>query len=207
MPSICLKVSVPFCSLRKPYSRQFLETERLAPPSTVYGFLLSLVGEEDRNTHIGTRLAVAILCRPSVSILLRTKWRIKTKKLGPGIGNNKTPDYQEILTGLSFAVWVEEGALSDLIEIATHNPSQIDRFGGLSFGESRDMVNDVSVCDRLDRVGLWLTHDRMGHYPLPVWVDHIGSEKTCWRQFSLTENPLHEPPSEDKRWITIGPKR
>ena len=47
MEAISLMVSVPFCSFRKPYAREFFETERIPPPATVYGFLLSLIGEED----------------------------------------------------------------------------------------------------------------------------------------------------------------
>lgn len=205
MTSICLRVSVPFCSLRKPYSRQFLETERLTPPATVYGFLLSLVGEEDRNTHVGAKLALALLKRPSVSILLRTKWRVKTRRSGLGLGSNRAPDYQEVLNDLDFVVWIADGPLSGLIETAINDPSRINRFGGLSFGESRDMVNDVNICGNLERKGYWLTRDPEGHYPLPIWVDHVGSNKTRWGQFALQEGFLNEPPDEDKRWIVIAP--
>lgn len=206
MNSICLKVSVPFCSFRKPYARQFLETERVTPPATVYGFLLSLVGEENRSTYIGTNLAIGLLKRISVSTILRTKWRVKTKKLGPGIGNNRTLDYQEILNDLHIVIWVAVSPLSDKIETAINNPSQINRFGGLSLGESRDLVDDVRVCENLEVRGSWLINDPMGRYPLPVWVDHVGSQQTCWGHFSLVDDVLHEPPRDDKRWITIGPQ-
>ena len=105
MDAISLLVSVPICSFRKPYAREFFETERIPPPATVYGFLLSLVGEEDRHAYVGTRLAMAMVEEPSVSTILRTTWRIKSK-LPPGIGNNKKPDYQEVLTGLQVYVCV-----------------------------------------------------------------------------------------------------
>ncbi len=79
MSSINLRVSVPFCSFRKAYAREFLESERFPPPATVYGFLLSLVGEELRETYKGTRLAIAVVREAQVAQVLRTVWRVKKK--------------------------------------------------------------------------------------------------------------------------------
>ena len=42
---IGLYVTVPVACFRKGLAREYLETEPLPPPSTCYGFLLSLVGE------------------------------------------------------------------------------------------------------------------------------------------------------------------
>ena len=95
----CLAVSVPVCSFRKGFAREYLETEPAPPPSTVYGFLLSLVGEEDRNQHVGTRLSYALICKPQLSVVLRTAWRTKKKELPPGVGANRRPDYQQLLSG------------------------------------------------------------------------------------------------------------
>ena len=48
---IGLKVTVPIACFRKGMSRQYLETESIPHPSTCYGFLLSLVGETERERH------------------------------------------------------------------------------------------------------------------------------------------------------------
>ena len=44
-------VSVPVACFRKGLAREYLETEPIPPPSTCYGFLLSLVGETSRLRH------------------------------------------------------------------------------------------------------------------------------------------------------------
>lgn len=85
MGAISLYVSAPVCCFRRPYAREYLEAETVPPPTTVYGFLLSLVGEEERERYEGTRIAIAMLSQPAVSTVLRTAWRFKSKKHGPGL--------------------------------------------------------------------------------------------------------------------------
>src|SRR3974390_881137 len=70
-------VTVPVACFRKGLAREYLETEELPPPSTCYGFLLSLVGETRRPRHAGCRGAPFLLNKPEKSVVLRTLWRIK----------------------------------------------------------------------------------------------------------------------------------
>lgn len=203
MNGVSLRVTVPACSFRKAYAREFLESERVPPPATVYGFLLSLIGEEDRSRYIGSEIAVAVVNVPEVSTVLRTIWRVKKRVEGPGKGSNKRPDYQEILTGLEFGVWIKPGPLAEQL-CSLKSPENICRFGGLSLGESRDLVNDIDMDPAWHREdALWLTQDEEGEYPLPVWVDHVGSKGTVWGQFNLTTKPLTMPEAQDNRWIQI----
>jgi CRISPR-associated protein Cas5t len=172
----------------------------------VYGFLLSLVGEEDRCRHIGTRLAIAVVQQPAVSTVLRTAWRVKDRKLQPGAGSNRRPDYQEILTGLELAISVADGDLAGCLRRLADDPAGTVRFGGLSLGESRDLADEV----KFDPVwngqqGLWLVPDEKGQRPLPVWVDHVGSKGTRWVQFRLDQGPLQTPGEDDPCWIAIKP--
>jgi CRISPR-associated protein Cas5t len=208
MSEISMKIVVPVCSFRRPYAREFLETERVPSPATVYGFLLSLVGEEDRHVHIGTRLALSVTAVPRVSRVLRTAWRVKKSNVGPGIGSNRRPDYQEILTGLECGVWVWKGDLAERLCRVRDDPSSMTRYGGLSLGESRDLVDEVSFDPQwTPSSGRWLFREPQGHYPLPVWVDHVGSKGTHLQQFSVMDAPLTDPPAGDQRWITIEPVR
>ena len=71
-------VSVPIACFRKGLAREYLETEAIPPPSTCYGFLLSLVGDTDRSRHIGARVGPVMLSQPDLSVVLRTVWRIKS---------------------------------------------------------------------------------------------------------------------------------
>lgn len=200
-----LYLSAPVCSFRKGYAREYLETEEIPPPSTIYGFLLSLVGEEDRYKYLETEIAYALLSKPELSVVLRTVWRIKdNKKLKPGIGQNRRPDYQEILTGLEMVIFIREGELATRIADTGNNPHQTLRFGGLSLGESHDLINDVIWNPDLSGMkGRWLTGDHEGEYTLPVWVDHVGSKNTVWRQFSLLDETIQESGVAPRRWIKI----
>lgn len=202
--SVSLRLTVPVCGFRKGFAREYFETEEAPPPSTLYGFLLSLVGEEDRRRYLGTRLAYALLSQPELSLVLRSVWRIKEKS-PPGLGSNRRPDYQEILTGLELGIWVGPGELAKRLKEAAVNPRAIVRYGGLSLGESRDLINDLNWFPKWPkREALWLTTDPQGDLPLPLWVDHVGSKSTIWEQFRLAPGELSEPPASDPRWITIA---
>lgn len=203
--TVSLRVTAPICGFRKPYAREFLETERIPPPATVYGFLLSLVGEEDRATFSGSRIALAVINPPKVSRVVRSTWHVKKKKLDPGIGSNRKPDYQEILTGLEIGVWVDDGPLAERLRAAMRQPASVVRFGGLSLGESRDLVNDVTLDPAWeDEKCTWLFVDPEGENPLPVWVDHVGAAGTQWKQFKLVVGQPESPGAGDARWIEIS---
>ncbi|MGC8494912.1 MAG: type I-MYXAN CRISPR-associated protein Cas5/Cmx5/DevS [Syntrophobacteraceae bacterium] len=215
--TVWLRVTIPVCSLRRGYAREYLETERVPPPSTIYGFLLSLVGEEDRMRYIETNIAYAVLREPQISVVLRTAWRIKELQIGGkgkpktdqpiGTGSNKRPDYQEILTGLDLGIWVNQGGLADRLRAASANPESTDRYGGLSLGESRDLINDIWwFPDYGDLRGNWVVPREEGNLTLPIWVDHVGSEGTVWRPFILLEGRLACPPPDSSLWISIVPR-
>jgi CRISPR-associated protein Cas5t len=202
-PGISLRLRIPVCSFRKGYAREYFESETVPPPSTIYGFLLSLIGEEDRYRHVNARIAYALINQPELSVVLRTTWRIKDKS-PPGIGSNRRPDYQEILTGLELGVWIEPSPLAESVRIACESPSRIERYGGLSLGESRDLVNDIELFPTWSREdALWLVVDPKGYLALPVWVDHVGSTGTVWEQFRLHPYILEAPSGGDPRWIKI----
>jgi CRISPR-associated protein Cas5t len=196
-----LYVSVPVACFRKGLAREYLETEALPPPATCYGFLLSLVGETDRNRHIGCRVTPSLVGQAEKSVVLRTVWRIKSRKLLMGDGNNRMLARQELLTGVKFVLWLdssEEKGESPSLEQRTReaiaHPEQIDRFGGLSFGESAHLVDEVKCFDdnaAMDGT-IFLLADR-GRLTLPVWVDHVGSEGTRYVTGDLLPLPLVAP--------------
>ena len=100
-----IHMTVPVACFRKGLAREYLETEPLPPPSTCYGFLLSLVGETNRRRHVGSRVAPLLLNRPELSVVLRTVWRVKKTPLGsPG---NTRPDYQQLLSPVELIIWLD----------------------------------------------------------------------------------------------------
>lgn len=210
---IGLHVTVPIACFRKGSAREFLETESIPPPATCYGFLLSLIGEADRERHLNARVGPALLDQTSTSVVLRTIWRIKSLPLGAS-GNTK-PDYQQLLTGhspnlpfINLVIWLDSGneeakpTLEDRVQQALKDPASISRFGGLSLGESTHLVDSVSLID--DKLMHKLAGQRYqcfelsktGRFTLPVWVDHVSSENSVFVTGNLVNKPLEVPKPE-----------
>jgi len=198
-------VTVPVACFRKGLAREYLETELLPPPSTCYGFLLSLVGEEDRRRHVGARVCPVLLNRPSRSVVLRTVWRVKSKPLGsPG---NTRPDFQQLLTGVELLIWLDSSqekadgpTLQQRVQTALEAPEQIRRYGGLSLGESTHLVDQVKrFSPPSDKTGTAFLLKPRGPITLPVWVDHVGAKNTRYVTGELVESfPLDKPPAPDR---------
>lgn len=206
--TIALQVEVPIACFRQSRAREYAETYPVPPPSTVYGMLLSLTGEMDRYKHCGVELAISLISQPEKSTVIRTFRRFKKKELNAP--ENARPDYQELLTGLQFAVWIRSGNdagspnLVDRLQMAFSDPAAVDRFGGLSLGESRDLVNAVSLLPEGYRGESlqWLIQDEDGLLTLPYWVDHVGSKGTRWLRYALSESSDQLQPPEDA-WTAI----
>lgn len=205
--AVILRVDVPIASFPTSRSREYRETYPVPPPSTVYGMLLSLVGETDRYKHCGVRIAIALLSETAKSVTLRTMRRFKNKNIARK--ENIRPDFQEILTGIELMIWVDSGEdkaqpnLCDRITAAIANPSSITRFGVLCLGESRDLVNSVDLITEIDpNLTLnYLLQDEYGDLSLPYWVDHVGSNNTRWVRCSLEKRSSITPP--DSAWTTL----
>lgn len=207
--AIALFVSVPVASFRVPRAREYFETLPCPPPSTVYGMLLSLVGETNRHTHEGAELAMALVSQPGYSVVLRTLWRVKSKKQGLGQGENKRPDFQELLTRIHLVVWVRPGrseagtTLCERVKEVLARPGGVVRFGGLSLGESTHLVDEVRLLRTEDHTeGRMLVRNEQGDLSLPIWPNHVGSAGTRWEQFRLEDASINDmPPSS--AWVTI----
>lgn len=210
---ITLRVEVPYASFRKSYARSFAETYTLPPPATVYGMLLSLVGERFRQRHEGVRLAFAYKGIPPIATTLRKLSRYKYGVPSKQTKLGNAPDFIESLCDIEFLCWVDSSLEKDdarnlearLIE-AIEAPEKVERYGLLCLGLSDDAVNDVSLCQSIE--GNWhrLLPSTNGSIELPVWVDHIGSAKTRWNRYSL-ENTAQEitssPGETGWDWTTL----
>jgi CRISPR-associated protein Cas5t len=203
-----IRVTVPIACFRKGLAREFLETEPLPPPSTCYGFLLSLVGESKRDRHISSRVAPVLVDTPQQSVVLRTVWRVKKTPLGsPG---NTRPDYQQLLSHVELLIWLdsteelEQPTLEIRVRQALEKPASVNRFGGLSLGESTHLADEVSLfpgrfSDAFqNRPGQAFLRHEKGRLTLPVWVDHVGSAGTRYVTGNLESVPSlrRAPPRE-----------
>jgi CRISPR-associated protein Cas5t len=211
-----IRVTVPIACFRKGLAREYLETEPLPPPSTCYGFLLSLVGESKRDRHISCRIAPVLVDTPQQSVVLRTVWRVKKTPLGsPG---NTRPDYQQLLSHVELLIWLdsteelEQPTLEIRVRQALEKPSSVNRFGGLSLGESTHLVDEVSLFPGRfpesfqNRPGQAFLRHEKGRLTLPVWVDHVGSAGTRYVTGNLESVPLLSTAPPRERMPRIHPE-
>lgn len=204
---ITLHVEVPYASFRKSYARSFAETYLFPPPATVYGMLLSLVGEHFRAKHSGVKLAFAYTHRPKIATTLhklsRYKYGVGSKQLKYG----NTPDFIETLCGIEFLCWVDSSkelnngrSLEDRLFEAIETPEKVNRTGVVCLGLSDNAVNDISLIKDFDKVKdfaeawHWLTPQDDGQIELPVWVDHVGAYHTRWRRYHFDASPTSITP-------------
>lgn len=211
--ALALYVSVPVASFRNPHAREYLETYPCPPPSTIYGMLLSAVGETSRRAHAGAEIALAMISKPALSTVLRTKWRVKSRRAPLGKGENKVPDFQEVLTDVRMVVWVrrggEESASPPLVErlrqVLLHGASA-RRFGALSLGESTHLVDDFRAWRGEDgsRGRVLVRDDERGDLTLPIWADHVSSMRTRWGRYRLEDGEWGGGLPESA-WVRIVP--
>ena len=199
-------VTVPVACFRKGMAREYLETDPIPPPSTCYGFLLSLVGEIDRARHEYVSVTCGLIGTPDKSVVLRTVWRVKSKPLGSA--GNTRPDYQQLLTNIQLVMWIDSSRELDqsaTLESRVRDAlspdarSRIERFGGLSMGESTHLVDEVLQLDRYaarepeQSVRMFVLKDR-GRMTLPIWVDHVGSAGTRYVTGDLESRAVGDAP-------------
>lgn len=212
METIRLFISVPVASFRVPRAREYFETFPVPPPATVYGMLLSMIGEVNRRVYEGVDVAIGLLSKPAYSTVLRTLWRVKNKKDGLGLGVNRRPDFQELLTDVRLLVWVRnsveaESNLVRMIRSAFDSPYQINRFGGLCLGESTHLIDEIKVVEKpTEGPCRLLVKSDDGEFSLPIWADHVGSADTSWGQFTFQEVDFENSELIDQAWVKIQRK-
>jgi CRISPR-associated protein Cas5t len=214
---ITLHVDVPYASFRKSFARSFAETYPLPPPATVYGMLLSLVGEYFRKRHDGVRLAFAYKKLPRIATTLRklSRYKYGVPSKQSSLGN--APDFVETLCDIEFLCWIDSSqektvavginTLEQRLQDVLTAPGNVNRRGVLCLGLSDDAVNSVKLGDQFD--GKWhrLLPSDKGPIELPVWVDHVGAAHTRWRRFEFEDNasPITERPGgPDWGWTEIN---
>lgn len=205
---IALHIEVPYASFRKSYARSFAETYPFPPPATVYGMLLSYVGEYLRASHIGVKLAFAYKRQPKIATTLRKLSRYKYGVASKQSKVGNAPDYIETLCDIDFICWVDSSkekresdrSLEQRLIEAIQSPENVIRTGLVSLGLSDDTVNDVSLLQSVNDEWHWLNPSNTGQIELPIWVDHIGSYHTRWQRYDFEMLPslIDLSPSVDK---------
>lgn len=197
-----LYLECPCTSFPRSFARDYKETYLYPPPSTIYGFLLSLVGEEDLTAHLGVKLAIGIVGEESpISRIVRKQRHHKFSKTHMGTyppSQFSKPNFQELLTDLRVVVRLDSSGesasvkLDERVAIALATPDQITRFGGLSLGESWALINGIRNYRAEDGEICWLVKDNRGLIGLPTWINRQTTQG-AFQRFSLSaDNEFQE---------------
>ena len=219
---LVLRVDVPMTSLRPTWARAYQETYPAPPPSTVYGMLLSLAGVERdvKAKYSGVRIAIALAENEDYEMWQRREKARVLRKLrrlaqNPPKGKivdplaDRRPDYQELLLGLQFWLWLDDArsqlSLSDAVRKAL-DPNwraEVIRHGALCLGESSHLVNDIRVDVPRGR-GRFVAPKERGFLTMPTWIDY-GKDRSQVRTFEIgdIEDIGCDPPGEC--WVEISP--
>ncbi|MEA5511748.1 type I-MYXAN CRISPR-associated protein Cas5/Cmx5/DevS [Crocosphaera sp. UHCC 0190] len=192
-----LYLECPCTSFPRSFARDYKETYLYPPPSTIYGFLLSLVGEEDLTAHLGVKLAIGIIGNiPPISRIVRKQRHHKFSKTHMGTyppSQFSKPNFQELLTDLRVVIKLDSSnesatvKLDERVVIALSSPEQITRFGGLSLGESWSLINGIRPYRLDDGQIQWLVKDNRGLIGLPIWIDRQTTRGT-FQRFTLSNS-------------------
>ena len=204
---LVLYLNVPFVTFRESHAKEMGKTYPVPPPATVYGMLLSLVGQTDVYRHCGVELAIAMLSNPRKSRILRQMRRFKNANFSHP--ENVNPSYQEILSNLKCLIWVRsdgekiQPSLRERIQLAFEHPELVRRFGCLFLGESDQLIKTIKLvsADYPEGVRHWVIRDNQGKLTLPYWVDHVGSRNTQFLRYRIEEMSRLSPP--DLAWTMI----
>ncbi len=212
---ITLHVEVPYASFRKSFARSFAETYPLPPPATVYGMLLSLVGERFRRRHEGVRLAFAYKCRcddesykhrrsgedcrdkclPHIATTLRklSRYKYGVPSKQSKLGN--APDFIETLCGIEFLCWVDS---------SQEKPDEDGILKGDGRNLERRVIEAIQAPTSVTRYGvlcLGLSDDAVNDVSLRDNVDGV------WHHLLLSDKGAMELPiwvdhvgAADTRW-------
>jgi CRISPR-associated protein Cas5t len=199
-----IRVEVPICAFRSYASREYQDTFPVPAPSSVYGMLLSLLGvpRDDKARHKGAEMVLAVSTLPGRAKVFRKLRR------GPELENTR-PDYQDLLIDLTLWIWLRPGTdpgdppLAVRVPAALAAPQTINRFGGLSLGESSYLVDSIGVQSMTAERLVFLVPNIGGFYSLPVWVDHCNPTKTVLWRFSVSD-AIGISDVLPNAWIRIG---
>lgn len=192
-----LYLECPCTSFPRSFARDYKETYLYPPPSTIYGFLLSLVGEEDLMAHLGVKLAIGIIGNtPPISRIMRKQRHHKFSKKHMGTYTSSEfskPNFQELLTDLKIVIKLDSSnestqvKLDKRVAISLLSPEKITRFGGLCLGESWSLVNGIRNYRTEDGNIKWLFKDNRGLIGLPIWIDRQSTQGT-FQRFTIRES-------------------
>lgn len=200
--SIIIQITAPIASNRKAYANNYGESYSYISPITVYGFLLSLVGEHNIKAHENVQLAFAYKNKPEKSRLIKKQTKIKLGILGKAFSKKDsrdveglTPDYIEKLSDVNMICSIDSSReigtkkLEERVVEAIKHPENIFRsVGVLSLGTSDDLIDDLYLLDSiLGEKLLKLVPNKRGKFEMPIWLNHLYGIGNKFQRYLVKE--------------------
>ena len=166
---IQIYIEAPVASFPRRFAHDYKETYLYPPLTTVYGCILSLIGELDISVYPMDSIDVGVINKypaiSSVCVKQRNNAytpggkhaKIRKKSYSPGVypaSFYSKPNIKEIVVGTKIVVQINNEPLAARVLYSLH--SGCDRFGILSLGESSAMVNCIREYRPEDGEILWL---------------------------------------------------
>jgi CRISPR-associated protein Cas5t len=166
---IQIYIEAPFASFPRRFAHDYRETYLYPPLTTIFGCILSLIGELDITVYPMNSIDVGVINKyPAISSVCvkqrnnaympRGKHaKIREKSYSTGVypaSLYSKPNIKEIVVGTKIVAQINNEPLAAKVLYSLH--SGCDRFGILSLGESSAMVNCIREYRPEDGEIFWL---------------------------------------------------
>lgn len=166
---ILVYIEAPIASFPRRFAHDYRETYLYPPRTTVFGCILSFVGELDIAAYPIESLEVGVINKhPEISsVCIKQRnfaytpggkhYKIKQQSYGPGVYPSSyysKPNIKEIVYGTKIVAKINNEPLTARIRYSLHDGG--DRFGILSLGESSAVVNSIREYRKEDGEIFWL---------------------------------------------------
>lgn len=207
---IALRLSVPFARWCRPRAGSYNESLTHPTIATVYGCLLSAVGEYDRSAHVGVRVTIGVIRQGDVSTLLYKKIKKTDKPLKEQdrrLDFLRTLRKVDVVTNSELLIYVDSSSeggtrLEDRLVQALRDPGSVVREGVWCLGYSDDMIDDHELyTDSFPASDVFLLDDE-GDISIPVWVDHWSQKMSS----VLGSFEANSGPPKDRVPLVTPPK-
>ena len=169
---IQLYIDAPVASFPRRFAHDYRESYRYPPLTTVFGCILSFIGELDITAYPIDSVDVGVINKyPAISSVC-IKYRniaympggkhakAREKSYSPGIypaSLYSKPNIKEVVTGTKIVAQINNEPLAAKVLYSLHGAC--DRFGILSLGESSAIVNCIREYRPEDGKIFWLPHN------------------------------------------------
>jgi CRISPR-associated protein Cas5t len=190
--NIIIKLTIMWGFYRKPLSRAVQESYPFPPPATVFGSLMSFLGEMDPLKYLPCSIGIAYTVANKATVLY-TQHKFKTVGIPIGTESNKRPMLRDILSFQEVYIILDsESQLCKDVLKYLDKPTQ-DRLGSWSMGESHNLINSIDIVTEIPLHAEKLVIDTRGEYVVCMNINPKRENGLGKNQLNLSSRLRDEP--------------